>query len=271
LPALRDILVQTPTQQQIPLGQLARLSIVKGPPAIKSEQARPNAWVYVDIQDIDDGTYVQQAQRAVADGIEMPAGYSIGWSGQYEYMVRAQERMQLIVPVTLLIIFLIIYLNTRAVGTTLMVLMAVPLSLIGTFWLLYLLDYNMSVAVWVGVIALAGLSAETGVVMLLYLDVACDEARQAGRLGNAKDLMTAISHGAVKRVRPVIMLSASTVVGLLPIMWSQGTGADVMKRIAAPMVGGLITVVGVVLLVFPAMYYLWHAQGLQSRPDTGRS
>ena len=267
LPALRDILVQTPTQQQIPLGQLTRLSIAKGPPAIKSEQARPNAWIYVDIQDIDVGTYVRQAQEAVADGIDMPAGYSIGWSGQYEYMVRAQERMQLIVPLTLLIIFLIIYLNTRAVGTTLMVLVAVPLSLIGTFWLLYLLDYNMSVAVWVGVIALAGLSAETGVVMLLYLDVACEEARQAGRLGNATDLMTAISNGAVKRVRPVIMLSASTVVGLLPIMWSQGTGADVMKRIAAPMVGGLITVVGVVLLVFPAIYYIWHARGLQERPE----
>jgi Cu(I)/Ag(I) efflux system membrane protein CusA/SilA len=267
LPALRDILVQTPTQQQIPLGQLTRLSIAKGPPAIKSEQARPNAWVYVDIQDIDVGTYVRQAQEAVADGIDMPAGYSIGWSGQYEYMVRAQERMQLVVPLTLLIIFLIIYLNTRAVGTTLMVLVAVPLSLIGTFWLLYLLDYNMSVAVWVGVIALAGLSAETGVVMLLYLDVACEEARQAGRLGNATDLMTAISNGAVKRVRPVIMLSASTVVGLLPIMWSQGTGADVMKRIAAPMVGGLITVVGVVLLVFPAIYYIWHARGLQERPE----
>ena len=271
LPAIRDILVQTPTQQQIPLGQLTRLSIAKGPPAIKSEQARPNAWVYVDIQDIDVGTYVRQAQEAVADGIDMPAGYSIGWSGQYEYMVRAQERMQLIVPLTLLIIFLIIYLNTRAVGTTLMVLVAVPLSLIGTFWLLYLLDYNMSVAVWVGVIALAGLSAETGVVMLLYLDVACEEARQAGRLGNATDLMTAISNGAVKRVRPVIMLSASTVVGLLPIMWSQGTGADVMKRIAAPMVGGLITVVGVVLLVFPAIYYIWHARGLQERPEADGS
>ena len=148
-----------------------------------------------------------------------------------------------------------------------MVLMAVPLSLIGTFWLLYLLDYNMSVAVWVGVIALAGLSAETGVVMLLYLDVACDEARQAGRLGTTTDLMAAISTGAVQRVRPVIMLSASTVVGLLPIMWSQGAGADVMKRIAAPMVGGLITVVGVVLLVFPAIYYIWHARGLQERPE----
>ena len=271
LPAIRDILVQTPTQQQIPLGQLARLSIVKGPPAIKSEQARPNAWIYVDIQDIDVGTYVRQAQQAVADGIEMPAGYSIVWSGQYEYMVRAQERMQLIVPVTLLLIFLIIYLNTRAVATTLMVLTAVPLSLIGTFWLLYLLEYNMSVAVWVGVIALAGLSAETGVVMLLYLDVACDEARHTGRLGNTKDLMTAISNGAIRRVRPVIMLSASTVVGLLPIMWSQGTGADVMKRIAAPMVGGLITVVGVVLLVFPAIYYIWHARGLQDVSDAGRS
>ncbi len=214
------------------------------------------------------GTYVRQAQEAVAQSVEMPAGYSIAWSGQYEYMIRAQERMQLIVPVTLLIIFLIIYINTRAVGTTFLVLLAVPLSLIGTFWLLYLLDYNMSVAVWVGVIALAGLSAETGVVMLLYLDVAYADARKAGPL-TSKDLMTVIANGAAKRVRPVIMLSASTVVGLLPIMWSQGTGADVMKRIAAPMVGGLITVVGVVLFVFPTIYYIWRGWQLRQGTEDG--
>ena len=257
LPALRNILVQTPTQQQIPLGQLADIGIENGPPGIKTEQSRPNAWVYVDIQDIDIGTYVERAQRAVAENVTIPAGYSIRWSGQYEYMVRAQERMQLVVPVTLLLISVILFISTRSVIKTLIVLLAVPLSLIGAFWLIYLLGYNMSIAVWVGVIALAGLSAETGVVMLLYLDTACEDARRAGRLRNVRDLAAAVGDGASRRIRPVLMLSMSTVLGLLPIMWSQGAGADVMKRIAAPMVGGVVTAVVVVLLVYPAIYYIW--------------
>jgi Cu(I)/Ag(I) efflux system membrane protein CusA/SilA len=257
LPALRNILVQTPTQQQIPLGQLAEVSISKGAPAIKSEQSRPNAWIYVDIRDIDVGSYVQSAQQAVAENVAIPAGYSIRWSGQYEYMVRAQERMQLIVPITLLLISVILFISTRSVIKTLIVLLAVPLSLIGAFWLIYLLDYNMSIAVWVGVIALAGLSAETGVVMLLYLDTACEDAKRMGRLRNARDLAAAVGDGASRRIRPVLMLSMSTVLGLLPIMWSNGTGADVMKRIAAPMVGGVVTAVVVVLLVYPAIYYIW--------------
>ncbi len=263
LPALRNILVQTPTQQQIPLGQLAEISIEKGPPAIKTEQSRPNAWIYVDIQDIDIGTYVQRAQRAVAENVTIPTGYSIRWSGQYEYMVRAQERMQLVVPVTLLLIFVILYVSTRSVIKTLIVLLAVPLSLIGAFWLLYLLDYNMSIAVWVGIIALAGVSAEMGVVMLLYLDGAFEDARRAGRIRTRADLIKAVYDGAVQRIRPVVMLGTVITAGLLPIMWSQGTGADVMKRIAAPMVGGVVTAVVVVLLVYPAIYYIWRGWRLE--------
>ena len=238
------------------------MSFVKGPPAIKSEQARPNAWVYVDIEDVDVGTYVERAREAVAAQVEIPTGYSLGWSGQYEYMVRAQERMQLVVPITLLLIFLTIYASTRSVARTLIVLSAVPLSLIGTFWLLYVLGYNLSIAVWVGIIALAGLSAETGVVMLLYLDRACEAAREQGLLRTLAELREAVFEGAARRVRPVVMLSATTALGLLPIMWSTGTGADVMKRIAAPMVGGVVTTAVVVLLVFPAVYCIWRGWGL---------
>ena len=204
LPALRDILVPTPTGQHIPLGQLAEMEILKGPPGIKTEQARPNAWIYVDLQDIDVGTYVAAAQEAVAANIDIPTGYSVAWSGQYEYMVRAQQRMAVVVPITLLLIALIIFVSTRSVIKTLIVLLTVPLSLIGAFWLLYLLDYNMSIAVWVGVIALAGLSAETGVVMLLYLDGACEDAGKTGRLRNARDLASAIAgrREALRRTSP---------------------------------------------------------------------
>ena len=262
---LRDILVQTPTRQQIPLGLLADMSFVKGPPVIKSEQARPNAWVYVDIQDVDVGTYVERATQAVAAGVDIPAGYSLGWSGQYEYMVRAQERLRVVVPLTVLLIVLIVYASTQSAARTLIVLTAVPLSLAGAFWLLDALQYNLSIAVWVGIVALGGLSAETGMVMLLYLDRACDAARAEGRLGTLAELRQAVFDGASRRVRPVVMLSATTALGLLPIMWSSGTGADVMKRIAAPMVGGVVTTALVVLLVFPVIYCIWRGRGLPRR------
>ena len=262
---LRDILVQTPTRQQIPLGLLTDMSFVKGPPVIKSEQARPNAWVYVDIQDVDVGTYVERATQAVAAGVDIPAGYSLGWSGQYEYMVRAQERLRVVVPLTVLLIVLIVYASTQSAARTLIVLTAVPLSLAGAFWLLDALQYNLSIAVWVGIVALGGLSAETGMVMLLYLDRACDAARAEGRLGTLAELRQAVFDGASRRVRPVVMLSATTALGLLPIMWSAGTGADVMKRIAAPMVGGVVTTALVVLLVFPVIYCIWRGWGLPRR------
>jgi Cu(I)/Ag(I) efflux system membrane protein CusA/SilA len=257
LPALRDILVPTPLGQHIPLGQLADVETVKGPPAIKTESSRPNAWIYVDIEGIDVGTYVQMAQRAVAEQVTIPAGYAVGWSGQYEYMMRAQQRLAYVVPATLVLIFVIIYLNTRSTFKTFIVLLAVPFSLIGAFWFMYLLGYNMSIAVWVGIIALAGVSAETGVVMLLYLDVAYNEAVAAGRMRTRADLVDAVYQGAVARVRPKIMTTSVILAGLLPIMWSHGTGADVMKRIAAPMVGGVVTSAIVVLLVYPAIYFIW--------------
>ncbi len=254
---LENILVATPMGAQVPLGYLAHIQIKKGAPAIKTENSRPNAWIYVDISDVDVGTYVAMARRAVAEQVEMPAGYNIVWSGQYEYMQRAKQRLMYVVPMTLMIIFVIIYLNTRSVMETVIVLFALPFSMVGTFWLLYLLNYNLSIAVWVGIIALAGLAAETGVVMLLYLDVAYEEAVRDGRMRRRKELIDAIFQGAVTRVRPKIMTASVILAGLIPIMWSHGTGADVMKRIAAPMVGGIITSVILTLGVYPVIYYLW--------------
>ena len=211
----------------------------------------------MDISGVDVGTYVGRAQQAVADNVELPAGYNIAWSGQYEYMQRAAARLRIVVPMTLVIIFVIIFLNTKSVFETLVVMLAVPFSLVGVFWLLWALDYNMSIAVWVGIIALAGVSAETGVVMLLYLDVTYKSAVREGRMRHRGDLVEAVYQGAVKRVRPKLMTAITTTAGLLPIMWSQGTGADVMKRIATPMVGGMVTSVAVVLIVYPAIYYIW--------------
>jgi Cu(I)/Ag(I) efflux system membrane protein CusA/SilA len=254
--------------QHIPLGQLTDLRIVKGPPSIKSENARPNAWIYVDLQGIDVGTYVQRAQEAVREQVDLPVGYNIVWSGQYEYMLRAHQRLMYVVPMTILIIFVIIYLNTRSVFKTLIVLLAVPFSLIGAFWLLYALGYNTSIAVWVGIIALAGVSAETGVVMLLYLEGSYHQWVAEGRMRSRRDLVDAVYDGAVKRVRPKIMTASVILAGLLPIMWSHGSGADVMKRIAAPMVGGVITSVIVVLLVYPSIYYIWRGWRLpQGGPE----
>ncbi len=263
LPALREILVPTPAGQHMPLGMLAQLRIEKGPPAIKSENSRPNAWIYIDIAGVDVGTYVERAQRAVADSVVIPAGYNLAWSGQYEYMLRAKERLRIVIPMTLILIFVIIYLNTKSLFETALVLLAVPFSLIGVFWLMWWLDYNLSIAVWVGIIALAGVSAETGVVMLLYLDVAYKSAVRENRMRHRGDLATSVYHAAVKRVRPKLMTAVTTMAGLLPIMWSHGTGADVMKRIATPMVGGMVTSVAVVLLVYPAIYYIWKGWSLE--------
>ena len=240
---------------------------------IKSEGAIPNAWIYIDVKGIDIGTYVKMAQRAVNEAVAnkrvvMPTGYNLFWSGQYEYMQRAKQRLMIVVPMTLLIIVLIIYLNTRSAIKTAIVLLAVPFSLVGAFWLLYLAGYNLSVAVWVGIIALAGLDAETGVVMLLYLDLAYDQWRREGKLRSAPDLRDAIYDGAVKRVRPKVMTAAVIIGGLLPIIWSHGAGADVMKRIATPMVGGIVTSTIMELLVVPAIYFIWRSRQLRdSAPD----
>jgi len=273
LRALReDIVVPTPTGAQIPLGQLATVKVVDGPMGIKSEGAVPNAWVYVDIRGVDIGTYVQMAMRAVNEAvgrgdIKLPPGYNLFWSGQYEYMLHARERLIIVVPLTLLLITLIIYLNTKSAIKTAIVMLAVPFSLVGAFWAIYLCDYNLSVAVWVGIIALAGLDAETGVVMLLYLDLAYADWKQKGTMNTAADLHEAIYHGAVKRVRPKAMTACVIIAGLAPILWSHGAGADVMKRIATPMVGGVITSTIMELAVYPAIYFLWRSRSLGRKPE----
>ena len=273
LGALREIVVPTPTGAQVPLGQLAKIETVHAPMGIKSEAAVPNAWIYVDVKGIDVGTYVQTAMRAVNDAvasgtIKLPSGYNIFWSGQYEYMLRAHQRLMIVVPLTLLIIILIIYLNTRSAIKTAIVMLAVPFSLVGAFAVVHWLGYNMSVAVWVGIIALAGLDAETGVVMLLYLDIAHAQWTKDGKMRNVTDLRDAIYHGAVKRVRPKAMTACVIIAGLAPILWSHGAGADVMKRIATPMVGGVVTSTLMELLVYPAIYYLWRSRAIhrQNQP-----
>jgi Cu(I)/Ag(I) efflux system membrane protein CusA/SilA len=271
LEALREIIVPTASGAQIPLGQLAKINVVRAPMGIKSEGAVPNAWIYVDVKGIDVGTYVQMAQRAVNEAIakktiQLPSGYTVGWSGQYEYMLRAQERLMIVVPITLLIIVLIIYLNTRSLVETLIIMLSVPLAMVGSFWMLYLYGYNLSVAVWIGLIALAGVSAETGVVMLLYLDLAYDQWLREGKMRSVVDLRDAIYHGAVKRVRPKAMTAAVIIAGLLPILWSQGAGADVMKRIATPMIGGIVTSTVMELVVFPAIYFLWRSRQIKAEP-----
>jgi Cu(I)/Ag(I) efflux system membrane protein CusA/SilA len=267
LDALKRVLVPTMMGKgpQVPIGQLADIKIRKGPMVIRSEDTRPNVWVYVDITGIDVGSYVVQAKKTVAEKVRLPQGYSIIWSGQYEYMERAKQRLLLVIPLTVFIIFLIIYLNTRSVTKTMIVFLAVPFSLVGAIWLLYILGYNLSIAVWVGIIALAGLDAETGVVMLLYLDVAYEEWKRKGLMRSRTDLRDAIYHGAVKRIRPKIMTVATIVAGLLPIMWSHGAGADVMKRIAAPMVGGVVTSALMELAVYPTIFFLWKGRGLARR------
>jgi Cu(I)/Ag(I) efflux system membrane protein CusA/SilA len=269
LRALReDIVVPTPTGAQIPLGQLASIQVVDGPMGIKSEGAVPNAWVYVDIRGVDVGTYVQMAMRAVNEAvgrgeIVLPGGYNLFWSGQYEYMLRARERLMIVVPLTLLLITLIIYLNTKSALKTAIVMLAVPFSLVGAFWAIYLCGYNLSVAVWVGIIALAGLDAETGVVMLLYLELAYAEWQKRKALNSTADLHAAIYQGAVKRVRPKAMTACVIIAGLTPILWSHGAGADVMKRIATPMVGGVITSTIMELAVYPAIYFVWRSRELK--------
>jgi Cu(I)/Ag(I) efflux system membrane protein CusA/SilA len=257
LEALKRVLVPTSTGAQVPMVQLADLRLTTGTTLIRSEGAELLGYVYVDVTGRDLGGYVEAAQRVVNTQVKLPAGYRLEWSGQYEYMQRAKARLTYVIPLTALIIFVLIYLNTTSVTETVIILLAVPFSLVGAFWLLYLLGYNLSVAVWVGIIALAGLDAETGVVMLLYLDLAYHQWREEGRLRSLADLEEAVLHGAVKRVRPKLMTITVILAGLIPIMWSHGTGADLMKRIAAPMVGGVITSTMMELMVYPAIYTIW--------------
>ena len=247
---------------QVPLGDLAEFRVIRGATAIKSEEGLMASYVYIDISGRDIGTYVEDARKKAAT-IKLPEGYRLVWSGEYEYILKTHERLKLIIPFTLLIIFVILFLNTRSVTKTAIVLLAVPFSLVGSFWLLYILNYNMSIAVWVGIIALAGLDAETGVIMLLYLDLAYEKWKKEGLLKTKSDLQDAIMFGAVKRIRPKIMTVSVILAGLIPIMFSSGTGADVMKRIAAPMVGGVISSTLLELIIYPAIYMIWRGREMQ--------
>ena len=254
---LRRVLVATPGGVQVPLGELAEVRFVDGPTLIKSEAAQLVGYVYVDVVDRDTGSYMDDARKAVAAMVKLPAGYRLEWSGSFEGMQRAGRRLMYVIPITLALISVLLYLNARSFAKVLIVLMAVPFSLVGAFLLLWLLGYHLSVAVWVGIIALAGVDAETGMVMLLYLDVAYDRWKREGRMNTIAELEGAIMEGAVQRVRPKMMTVLAILMGLLPIMWSSGAGSDVMKRIAAPMVGGIVTSFILELLIYPAIYVLW--------------
>ncbi|WP_306591550.1 efflux RND transporter permease subunit [Geothrix sp. 21YS21S-4] len=271
--ALKRVLIPTPAGAVIPMEEIADLKWAQGPAMIRDENGQMNGYVLVDFDTakIDVGSYVQHAKAAVEKDLKLPAGYSLTWSGQYENMLRVKERLKVILPITLVLIFGLLYANTRSAFKASVVMLAVPFSAIGAFWLLWALGYNMSIAVWVGLIALMGLDAETGVFMLLFLDLSHDEAKREGRLRTTADLVEAIIHGAVKRVRPKAMTVFAAFMGLLPIMWSTGTGADVMKRIAAPMVGGLATSFLLELLVYPAIYYLWKRKDVVEGPLTPAS
>jgi Cu(I)/Ag(I) efflux system membrane protein CusA/SilA len=256
--ALRRVLVPAADgQRQIPLGQLAAVEVASGPAMIRNEDGLLTGYVFVDVDGRDVSSYIDEADALIRDKVKLPAGYAALWSGQYEAMARVRERLTFIIPLTLLLVFLLLYLNTRSLTKTAIVALAVPFSAIGAVWYLYLLDYNMSLAVWVGLIALLGVDAETGVFMLLYLDLAYEQARKDGRLRSLGDLQEAIVHGAARRLRPKFMTVATTFLGFIPIMWATGTGSDVWKRIAAPMIGGIFTSFLLELVVYPAIYEIW--------------
>ena len=254
---LRRVLVPTPSGAQVPLTQLADISIKKGPAGIKSENSKRSAWVFVDIQNMDIGSYVKKARRLVDKNIELPSGYSLVWSGQYEYMEKARKTLNVIVPATLLVIFILLFIHFNNIIEVVIVMASLPFALLGGFWLIYLLGYNMSVAVGVGFIALAGLATETGIVMLVYLDEVFKRKTKENQMNTAADLHAAIVEGAVDRVRPKIMTVATTLIGLLPVMYGSGAGSEIMKRIAAPMVGGLISSTIMTLIIIPVIYDLW--------------
>jgi Cu(I)/Ag(I) efflux system membrane protein CusA/SilA len=254
---LRRVLVSTPTGAQVPLAQLAEFAIKKGPPGIKSENSRQTAWIYVDLKGVDVGSYVKNAIRVVDEKIAIPPGYSIVWSGQYEYMEKARKTLNIIVPATLLVIFILLYIHFQNAAEAAIVMASLPFALVGGFWLIYLLGYHVSVAVVVGFIALAGLAAETGVVMLVYLDETFERHRANGKMKSSKDLRTAILEGAIERVRPKLMTVATTLIALLPVMYGSEAGSQVMKRIAAPMVGGLVSSTILTLIIIPAIYDIW--------------
>jgi Cu(I)/Ag(I) efflux system membrane protein CusA/SilA len=260
-------------QRQIPLGELARVNVATGPAMIRDEDGLLTGYVFVDVAGRDISSYVEEASRVVREQVKLPPGYAVLWSGQYEAMARVRARLAYIIPFTLLVVFVLLYLSTRSLAKTAIVLLAVPFSAVGAIWLLYLLGYNMSVAVWVGLIALLGVDAETGVFMLLYLDLAYEKAARDGRLQTLADLQETIVEGAAKRLRPKFMTVATMFVGLIPIMWATGTGSEVWKRIAAPMIGGIFTSFVLELVVYPVIYEIWrwHFELKRGRAETQRA
>jgi Cu(I)/Ag(I) efflux system membrane protein CusA/SilA len=268
--AIAKVLVATPSGAQVTLGQLADISVTKGSTLIKSENAYLNNIVYVDVQDRDIGSYVADARALLDERLELPEGYRLEWSGQFEAMERAGKKLRVVVPITLAIIFLLLYFNFKSVTESAIVMLSLPFALVGGVWLMWILDYNLSVATSIGFIALAGVAAETGVIMLLYLDQAYDHRRERGLLTDRADVDAAVEHGAVERVRPKMMTVTAIIAGLLPILWSQGTGADMMKRIAAPMVGGMVSSTILTLVVIPAIYSLWKEAELRRAEARGR-
>ena len=267
LSTLGRVLIPTPRGNQIPLSYVATMELTQGPPVIKSENARRTAWIYVDIRDIDVGSYVQAARERVESEVELPEGYSLIWSGQYEYMERAKQRLMIVVPLTLLVIFLLLYMNFQSVQESMLVMLSLPFALVGGIWLVWMFEFNLSVAIGVGFIALAGVAAEIGIIMLTYLDQAYNERAKAGKMNNLADLRQAIYQGTTLRIRPIMMTVLSIVIGLLPILWGTGTGSEIMQRIAAPMVGGMISTTGLGLLVLPTIYYLWKGRSLRQGPE----
>lgn len=262
--AVKGLWGRGPQTLQVPIGELADINIVKGPTTIKSEEGLLTSYVFIDFSGRDVGGYVEEAKKKVSS-LKIPAGYRLEWSGEYEYLIKTEKRLKLVIPFTIVIIFVLIYLNTKSIMQTLIVLAVLPFSLVGSFLLIYLLNYNMSIAVWVGIIALAGLAAETGVIMLLYLELAYNQWKKEGRLNTIEDLREAVMYGAVKRLRPKMMTVSVILAGLVPIMFSHGAGADVMKRIAAPMVGGVITSTVLTLILYPVIYMIWKGREFKKR------
>ncbi|HSD10337.1 MAG TPA: efflux RND transporter permease subunit, partial [Candidatus Binatia bacterium] len=269
IPALREILVATRSGAQVPLGQLAEIHIDPGPPMIRSENAQRTAWIFVDIAGRDLGGYVEEAKRVAAEQAPMPAGYHRTWSGRFEYLEKANARLAVVIPITLVLIVFLLYISNLSWFRVGVVLLAVPFSLIGAFWFLWALDYDMSLAVWVGIIALLGVDAETGQVMLLYLDTTYDRYKAEGRMRSREDLFTAIHEGAVKRIRPKTMTVATDMIGLLPLLWATGTGADVTRRMVAPLIGGIGVSFLMELLVYPVIFYLYKGRELP-KPTASR-
>jgi Cu(I)/Ag(I) efflux system membrane protein CusA/SilA len=269
LPVLKKILVTSSSGAQIPLSQIADLKMVYGPSMIRSDDAMLSGYVYIDLKTSDIGGYVQRAKKLVQQNLNLPPHYQLVWSGQYENMARVKERLLMIIPLTLFLIVLLVWLNTKSWVKTFIIFCAVPFSLIGAVWILYLLQYQVSIAVWVGMIALLGLDAETGIFMLMYLDMAYEDSKKKGLLKNTADLKETIIHGAVRRIRPKTMTVMAILMGLIPIMWSTATGADVMKRIAAPMIGGVFSSFALELLVYPAIYFLWRKRSLVVEKPVG--